>query len=689
MSKDLLFEIGLEELPSGEVLALGKSLQENFQNILQKHDIKYQEIKFFATPRRLAVIVVNLGETKPGSIVEKRGPKVEGNDLNSKPVQGFANSLNIDVSQLTTVKTDKGEWWNFKLELQPVAVTDLIEDIVLEAVEKLPVKKPMSWGEGDSEFVRPVHWAVVLFGDEVKKVNLLGVEGGNVTYGHRFLHNKPVTIAKASDYEELLQESYVIADFNKRRDFIAKKIKEVCAEKNLQPIIPSHLLTEVTSIVEWPVPMLASFDPKFLNVPALALRAAMEGHQKCFPVTNNAGELKPYFVTVANIETDDLERIVKGNESVMRARLSDAEFFYTVDQKNSLDIFNKYLSKVIFQAKLGTLQDKVDRLQLLMAHMLVPFNLDEKLASRAVELSKCDLMTGMVGEFPELQGYMGQEYARIHGEDETVAAALFEQYLPRFAEDDLPKTPLGTALSLIDRIDTLVGIFAISQKPTGMKDPFKLRRHALAVVKLLIQNDVKIEMSQFINTAYKGFAENSNLPKNSLENVAELKSFILDRLDAYYAPLKIKSDFIDAVKEKQSDWLYDMHQRLLALQKFMTTTEAYSLAQASKRVNNILEKNANTIVREEVNLDLLTLSQEKELLQTIVKVEEEILPLYVTNSYDSILKKLAQLKEVVDNFFDNVMVLCDDLQVRENRLILLKKLQSILTGVADISKLSL
>lgn len=683
MSKDLLFEIGLEELPSGEVLSLGKALQNNFIDVLTKQNIAYEKIEFYATPRRIAVIIFNLNESKPGSVIERRGPKLDGNDKNSPAVIGFAKSLNIDVDALTTVSNEKGSWWSFSQTLAEVKVLDLLENIITEVVLKLPVKKPMRWGDGNDEFVRPVHWGVLLFGEQVININILGITTSNVTYGHRFLHNHPVIINSPNEYEECLNKAYVIANFYKRENFIRENVQHLAAEKNLEPVMPDDLVCEVCSIVEWPVPILASFDERFLKVPPLALSAAITGHQKCFPVMSN-NKMQPYFIAVANIKTNDNDFIVKGNENVMRARLSDAEFFYNNDKKIPLSDYIQYLPKVIFQIKLGTLNDKVERLKLLIQHLLVPLNLDNNLALRAVALSKCDLMTGMVGEFPELQGYMGQVYARYHHEDEKVATALYEQYLPRFAEDELPKSSLGIALSLIDRIDTLVGIFAIGQRPTGMKDPFKLRRHALAVVKLLINIDVKLDLSQLIARAIEGYV---NLPKKDLDNTLQLQGFILDRLEAFYAPLNIKPDLILAVKEKQQDWLYDMHQRLIALKDFVQTLEAHSLAQASRRVNNILEKNENLDLSRDVNTALFDNEYEKSLYTKISELEVETLPLYSDNDYKSILSKLVTIKEATDAFFDNVMVLSDDALIRSNRLIMLKKLQTLLTGVADISKL--
>lgn len=687
MQKDLLFELGVEELPSGIVKTLGMSLAKNLKDILKTHGITHEKVTFFSAPRRVAVLISNLSEIIPGTKISRRGPPIANNDKNSQSVIGFAKSLNVSVDELTTLESDKGKWWFYEYNTADKATKELLPTLINEAVKNLPIQKPMRWGNGEYEFIRPVHWVVLLFGNEVIKTKIYGIESGNKSYGHRFHHAHEVLIKTPFDYEQALEKAFVIADFAKRKNIVINKVQKLAQEKNLLADMPENLIDEVVSIVEWPQPLLISFDEKFLQVPQKALVASITNHQKCFPVKDQDGNLKPYFITVSNIVSEDKDSVIKGNQSVMKARLSDAAFFFEKDSQTPLIEYNTKLSKVIFQEKLGTLEEKISRHKKLVSHLTLPLQLDKNKVLRAIDLSKCDLMTNMVGEFPELQGYMGEQYALLCGEDKDIAKALYEQYLPRFADDKLPISNLGIALSLIDRIDILVGIFAIGKKPTGMKDPFKLRRHSLAVVRLLTENSLNINLSTLIEQAFNSL-DYLHLPE-AKEKIQELKPFILDRLDAFYEAQGIKSDIVDSVRVKQEDWLYDMHQRVQALNDFKQTADAYALSQACKRVSNILQGQGIENLPQVVDVNVLIEPAEKELFEKINIVENLLVPFYKENNYKTVLKELSRLKNPIDKFFDTVLVLADDDAIKHNRLALLKKLQKVLSGVADISLLNI
>jgi len=688
MVNDLLFELGTEELPSGAVSALSEALAANLHTMLDKAHVQHGEVHAFASPRRLAVLIQNVASMQASQHISRRGPAVavamdpEGNP--SPALLGFAKSCGVDLNALTTVKTDKGEWWAYESEQPGVATRGLLVGVVNDALAALPIAKPMRWGDGDTEFSRPVHWAVLLFGDEVISGRILGVMSGNQSYGHRFHHPSAVTITKPSLYESSMMDAWVIADFDRRRQVIRQQVEQLAEHHGLQAIIPDELLDEVTSIVEWPQAMLASFEPAFLDVPAEALIASMQSHQKCFGLRHKNGQLAPHFITVTNIKSLNPEQVVLGNEKVMRARLSDAAFFFQQDKKRTLASHIPATHQVIFQIRLGSLADKTMRMAKLMNELVMPLQLNPQQAKRAVELSKCDLLTGMVGEFPELQGMMGFYYARHDGEALAVAQALNEQYLPRFATDELPITPLSIALSLVDRLDTLVGLFAIGQKPTGVKDPFKLRRHALAIVRMLIQLPVQINVSALIGHAANTYADRVSLSENL---VSEVHTFILERMQSYYQAQSIASELVHAVRARQDEWLFDADKRIHALLGFISMPEASSLSAVCKRVANLLNQATRNDDHSTVDVALFVEAAEKQLFERIIAVEAQIAPCYHTGHYTEILTQLASLKVPLDVFFDQVMVMVDDSALKQNRLSLLTRLQQLLQGVADIAVL--
>jgi glycyl-tRNA synthetase beta chain len=687
MVNDLLFELGTEELPSGVVWPLVDALANNFITLLAKASIQHGEVHRFASPRRLAILIYDVQEEQPAQKISRRGPAVASSvDAAGKPLPpllGFAKSCDVSIDKLTKIATEKGEWWAYEAQTPLEKTTNLLPRMITEALDGLPIPKPMRWGDGAAQFARPVHWAVLLFGDDVVPCQVLGVNTGRYSVGHRFHHPKSIEISTPRIYESLLSDAFVAANFATRRQMIVEQVNALASQHGYQAIMPDELLDEVTSIVEWPEALLANFEPEFLEVPPEVLIAAMQSHQKCFALNDKKGNLVPHFITVANIVSLDRERVIAGNEKVMRARLSDAAFFYRQDKKQKLSAYYDRTAQVVFQAKLGSLQDKTSRIKQLMDYLAKPLHLELKNAARAAELSKCDLMTGMVGEFPELQGLMGYYYARHDGESEAVAEALNEQYMPRFSKDELPQSPLGLALSLADRLDTMVGIFAIGQKPSGVKDPFKLRRHALAIARLLVTTPADLSLSALIDQALKAYG--SVLTKH--DDIAELKPFILERLQSYYQAQDIPAEIVQAVRARQDDRFYDMDKRVKALLTFIALPEALSLSGACKRVSNLLQQ-VSLAELSQVEMGLLAEPAEKALFEGLQTIEKIVTPLYSAGDYSAILTQLASLNEKVNAFFDHVMIMVEDKALKTNRLSLLARLQKLLQGVADISCLT-
>lgn len=690
MVNDFIFELGCEELPSAAVGRLATELKNGFLKGLDKAQLSYGQVQCFATPRRLAVIVNDLQSEQTSQTVTRRGPAANAaydNDGNPTPaLAGFAKSCGVAVEQLTRIQTDKGEWIVYETVQEGHLTKELIPNLIKQALASLPIVKPMRWGEGDDEFARPVHWALMLYGNEVLDTNILGVKTGHNSRGHRFHYPQDVHINAAKTYEQQLYDAAVIADFSQRKASIKKQIEQLATEFNATAVMPEELLDEVTSIVEWPQALLANFEKEFLDVPAEALIASMQSHQKCFALKDKQGVLLPHFITVANIASVNAQQVILGNEKVMRARLSDAAFFFKQDKKHPLSTHIIATKHVVFQEKLGSVHQKTERVQQIMAYLSTLLTLPKLQAQRATELSKCDLLTGMVGEFPELQGLMGYYYALHDGEDFEVAQALNEQYMPRFAADDLPTSRLGTALSLAERVDILVGIFAIGQKPSGVKDPFKLRRHALAVVRLLTSIKEPISLTDLINRSIETYG--SILPSD-FSGSAEIKTFILERLNSYYQNQGISIDLILAVRARQDEDFYDLEQRLYALKTFIAMPEAAALSAACKRVNNLINNASIAIDDITINENLLEDGAEKTLFAHINQLTKTASTLYQSRAYGALLKHLASIKELVDAFFDNVMVMVDNETVKNNRLALLARLQRLLQGVADISMLQL
>jgi glycyl-tRNA synthetase beta chain len=690
MVNDFIFELGCEELPSGAVWPLANELANHLLASLDKAQLSYGLVKRFATPRRLALFISDLQVEQASQSLTRRGPAaIAAYDKEGNPtpaLAGFAKSCNTTVDQLSRIQTDKGEWMVYEIQQSGALTKELLPGFIKQALAALPIAKPMRWGSGDEEFARPVHWAVMLYGDDVLEASILGVHTSRNSRGHRFHHPQEFMISSASNYEAQLRDAFVMADFSLRKKTIQEQIKQLATSYQAVAVMPEDLLDEVTSIVEWPQALIANFEKEFLEVPPEALIASMQAHQKCFALKDKQGALLPHFITVANINSANPQQVILGNEKVMRARLSDAAFFFKQDKKQPLSQHIAATERVVFQEKLGTVYQKALRVEQLIRYLSGVLNLPLEQAERAAELSKCDLLSGMVGEFPELQGLMGYYYALHDGEDPRVAQALNEQYMPRFAADDLPASLLGKALSLADRIDTLVGIFAIGQKPSGVKDPFKLRRHALAVVRLLRSIPCTLNISDLINRSVQIYG--AVLPAD-LSTTAELKPFILDRLNSYYQGQDISLDIIQAVRARQDECFYDLEQRINALNSFVGIPAAASLSAACKRVNNLLNHSTNINKSMQINESLLDEGAEKTLYIQINQLSQSVASLYREEDYGSVLRQLAGIKEPVDGFFDNVMVMVDDEPVKNNRLALLARLQELLQGVADISMLQI
>lgn len=690
MTNDFLFELGTEELPSGAVLPLALACAEGFKKALQAAQLTHGDIQHYATPRRIAVWVRALQAEQAPQTVTRRGPAAsQAHTSEGKPspaLLGFAKSCGVPIDNLQLTETDKGAWWQYQATQPGVKTTTLLPGLIKQVVAELPMSKPMRWGTGQSAFLRPVHWILCLFGDDTVDCQLFGIQSGRETYGHRFHAPKALPISSASTYADSLQQQYVLVDFEHRRQCIAQQIEQIATEHGYAAHVPADLLDEVTSIVEWPQALLVPFDPMFLSVPKEALMASMQSHQKCFSLhAPKTGELVPYFITVANIASRHPEQVIAGNSKVMHARLSDAAFFFHQDSKRALASYEASTAAVIFQEKLGSLQAKSRRLQHLMKQWAERFQYDTEQGQRAAFLSKCDLMTGMVGEFPELQGLMGYYYAQQAGETLNVAQALNEQYQPRFAQDHLPQTMIGKVLSLADRLDTLCGLFAIQQKPTGVKDPFKLRRHALAVVRILMSITTPCQITTLIDDALHTYDASWG---QSPTIRTEVHHFILDRLEAYYLNQNISADVVQAVRAQQDSWLFDLDQRIQALVRFMQQPEAILLAAICKRVRNLLQHAPlDTHATQTIDQTLLVEPAEKALLQQIEQTEAQVEPLYLQGEYDAILTTLAHLNTAIDDFFAHVMVMVEDTRLKANRLCLLARLQQVLQGVADFSLL--
>ncbi|GAA4895638.1 glycine--tRNA ligase subunit beta [Ferrimonas pelagia] len=689
-----LVEIGTEELPPKSLRTLAESFAANLIANLDKAEVPHGKMEWFASPRRLAIKIADMATSQPDKIVEKRGPAIasafdaDGNP--TKAAQGWARGNGITVEQAGRMKTDKGEWLLHKAEVKGQPVQGLLPDLVAQALAKLPIPKPMRWGSSDIQFIRPVKTVTLLLGNESIDATILGKESSTTIQGHRFMGEQFLNIESADQYPQLLLDgNYVLADYEARKAQITEGIAAAAAAIGGNADMDDELLEEVTSLVEWPVVLTASFEPEFLKVPAEALVYTMKGDQKYFPVYDNDGKLMPKFIFVSNIESKDPAVVIDGNEKVVRPRLADAEFFFNTDKKQKLEAQLPRLESVLFQKQLGTLKDKTDRIQGMAEHVAGLIGADQAHAARAGLLSKCDLMTDMVFEFTDTQGIMGMHYARHDGEAEAVAIALNEQYQPRYAGDDLPGSGVAQALAIADKMDSLVGIFGIGQPPKADRDPFALRRAAIGVLRIAVEKKLPLDLFDLAAYSYSLFAEQGKLendPKQAVKVCDQVVDFMLARFRAWYQEEGFPVDVIQAVLAVRPTRPVDFDQRVKAVQHFRSLDAAEALAAANKRVGNILAKVEGEIA-DNVNGELLQESAEKVLAAKIAEVAAEITPLYAAGEYQQGLTKLAELREGVDTFFDEVMVNADDLALRANRQALLKQLRGLFMQVGDISLL--
>ena len=685
-TQNFLVEIGTEELPPKALKTLATSFADNVEAELNQAGLTFDKIEWFAAPRRLAVKVLNLATQQPSKEIEKRGPAVSAAfDAEGKPTkaaEGWARGCGITVEQAERIATDKGEWLVHRAKIEGQPTKNLLNGIVANALAKLPIPKPMRWADKTVQFIRPVHTVTMLLGDELIEGEILGVASARTIRGHRFLGEKEFDIQHADQYPQLLREKgSVVADFNERKAEILAKSQAKATALGGVADIEESLLEEVTSLVEYPNVLAAKFEERFLAVPAEALVYTMKGDQKYFPIYDKDGKLLPHFIFVSNINPEDPTAIIEGNEKVVRPRLTDAEFFFKTDLKQKLVDRLPRLETVLFQQQLGTLKDKTDRIEQLAGEIAKQIGADEAKAKRAGLLSKCDLMTNMVFEFTDTQGVMGMHYARHDGEDEEVAVALNEQYMPRFAGDELPKSLVASAVALADKFDTLTGIFGIGQAPKGSADPFALRRAALGALRIIVEKNLPLDLEDLVKKSAALFGD-----KLTNQNVvADVVDFMLGRFRAWYQDEGIAVDVIQAVLARRPTRPADFDARVRAVSHFRTLDSAEALAAANKRVANILAKAEGDIGA--IDVALCVEPAEQVLAQSVLSLAKEVQPLIAQGEYTAVLDKLAGLRQPVDNFFDNVMVNAEDAKLRQNRLAILNTLQGLFLQVADISLL--
>lgn len=685
-TEHLLVEIGTEELPPKALRKLATAFGEALSTQLDEQFLSPGAIQTYATPRRLAVHIENVLTQQVDREIVRRGPNVaaafDKDGKPTKPAEGFARSCGITVDELERITTDKGECLAWRSIEAGKTCGEMLPGLVETALKKLPIPKHMRWGSGDIEFVRPIHWVLVLLGSETIDADIMGIPCGRSTRGHRFHHNQPIKLADTTQYLDTLEKTgKVIADIDRRREMIREQV--IAAGKQLggSAQIDADLLDEVTALVEWPVAVAGDFNSRFLDIPDEALISSMQDHQKYFPVVDSDGKLMAHFITVANIASTDIKQVKAGNERVIRPRLEDADFFWAQDKKQKLDSRIEALDKVTYQKKLGSLKDKQQRIAVIATHIAKSTGADIAQVKRAALLCKCDLLTSMVSEFPDLQGIMGRYYALNDGESAAVAEAIGEQYQPRFSGDALPATPAGQAIAIADRLDSLAGIFALGQSPTGDKDPFGLRRAALGVLRTLIECRIEIDLTALIETALSG------LPIDAPAGINEkLYGFIMERLRTWYLDAGHDVETFEAVLSRQPVSPLDFDQRIQAVKAFALLPEAASLSAANKRISNILRK-AEQHPGTKYNADLFQEEAERQLAHAVKTLGEKVTPLYQARDYTTALGELATLREPVDRFFDDVMVMADDPKIRDNRLALLGALSLLFLDVADISRL--
>lgn len=688
MAADFLVELGTEELPPKALKNLMNAFAQGIQDGCQKAGLEFASVEAYASPRRLTTVVRQLQESTPKKQQLVWGPPAkiafdaDGNP--SKAAEAFAKKNGLTVADLTTENDGKADKLVCRVETGGELAAELLPTFVENSLNALPIPKRMRWGASRTEFVRPVHWLVMLLGNEIVDANILGLTASRETRGHRFHYNQVLEIENADDYlKKLPGIAYVEVDFDKRQQLIREQVSAEAQKVGGEAVIDADLLDEVTALVEWPVALTGRFEERFLEVPAEALISSMKEHQKYFHVVDADGKLLPNFITVANIVSEDPQQVIDGNERVIRPRLSDAAFFFETDKKSSLSDFRERLKPIVFQAQLGSIFDKTERIKALASHIATQVGANSSHAERAAELCKSDLVSDMVGEFDKMQGLAGYYYAINDGEDESVAAAMHEQYLPKFAGDKLPATETGTIIALADRIDTLSGIFGIGQKPTGSKDPFALRRASLGVLRLLVEKALPLDLRELLTVAATQHGDNI---KDLETTVDTAFNYMVERFRAWYEEENIKVEVFMAVQAKNLTQPLDINNRVHAVNNFSQLPEAQALAAANKRVSNILGK-LDSEPSTELDTALLQEPAEKALSAALQSVATDVEPLFSARDYSAALTKLATLRDAIDTFFDDVMVMADDEALRNNRVALLCVLRNLFLEVADISLL--
>jgi glycyl-tRNA synthetase beta chain len=687
---DFLVEIGTEELPPTALRNLMNAFVTNLSKGFEENRLSCESLTPFASPRRLAVIADNLAMTQEDREIEMRGPPVKvAFDEDGNPAaaaQAFAEKCGVTVTRLGREETDKGEYLVHKTVERGRAAAELIPGIVERALAELPIPRRMRWGDSDAEFVRPVHWVILMHGKKVVDGTVLGIKSGAWSRGHRFMAPGEIKISEPKSYPgQLEKEGFVIADFEQRKHKITAGVTQLAVEVGGQIVADDALFDEVTALTEWPVALVGSFDKTFLALPKEVITATLTNHQRYFPIAGSKGSLLSDFVTVTNIESRDPDIVRTGNERVIQPRLADAAFFWESDQKTTLWARRLALKKTVYQKGLGTLADKSKRIANLSKLIANAIGADSKYAERAGLLAKCDLQTGMVGEFPELQGVMGRHYALADGEKPEVATAIGEQYLPRFAGDNLPASPAGQALAIADRVDTLAGVFALGNTPSGNRDPFGLRRAALGIFRIIVERELDLDINAILEAAAK-----AQPPKKKPATLADdLYDFITERMRSWYIERRgVSPEMFEAVRVRKPASLVDFNQRIVAVSAFVRLESAESLASANKRIANILRKAEFDMV-EATQTRLLQEEAEQSLHQALQAATADIAPLMRKRAYAEALTRLADLRESIDAFFDDVMVMVDDEALRNNRLALLTELRALFLAIADISRLSI
>jgi glycyl-tRNA synthetase beta chain len=689
-SRDLLIEIGTEELPPKSLKGLSEAFGDGIRRALAQANLGHGEIALFATPRRLALLVPQLAVRQRTRQMERRGPALSAAfDSQSRPTRaalGFARACGVEVSELVRRESETGSWLVYRHVDSGQPTAELLPAILAQALTELPIAKRMRWGSLDVEFVRPVHWLVLLFGQQVIETELMGVMAGRMTLGHRFHHPQPLRVEAPSTYANLLSnQGHVIADFARRAARIRQGVEEAAHAFGGEAHIEEDLLEEVTALVEWPVVLGGSFDETFLRLPPRVLTATMQGAQRYFPVIDQGGRLLPHFVWVANIDSRAPELVRRGNERVIRPRLEDAAFFYRTDCQRTLASRLQDLEGMVFQERLGSLLEKSQRVSQLAGEVAQNMGMGAEAvehARRAGLLSKCDLLTEMVGEFPDLQGYMGREYALLDGEAEAAAVALEEVYMPRYSGDAIPGTPVGRAVAVADKLDTLVGIFGIGELPTGDKDPFALRRGALGILRILIEGNIDLDLAPLIEISTVGYDR-----KLRAQQLAEQTlDFVMERLRGYFMEQGVGPDVFAAVMARRPTRPYDFARRIWAVNTFRALPEASGLTAANKRIQNILKQVGERLPKE-VREERFTEAAESELGSKLNAIQGPVNELLAAGDYATAMQQLAALRDTVDAFFDSVRVFAEDERLRANRLALLNNIRALFLETADISRL--